>query len=84
MAGDWFVAYGTNHNGPCVSFLGCYLVHTLECELEIVAPLAIEDRECVSAHVSGQAIAYGGGRKQHCSQWIDDTLTISLGHRHAV
>ena len=44
MAGDWFVAYGTNHDWPCVSFLGCYLVHTLECELEIVALLAIEDR----------------------------------------
>jgi hypothetical protein len=44
MAGDWFVAYGTNHHWPCITFLGCYLVHALEGELEIVALLAIEDR----------------------------------------
>jgi hypothetical protein len=42
MAGDWFIAYGTNHHWPCISFLGCYLVHALEGELEIVALLAIE------------------------------------------
>ena len=44
MAGDWFVAYGANHHWPCISFLGCDLVHAFEGELEIVALLAIEDR----------------------------------------
>ena len=44
MAGDWFVAYGTHHHWPCVSFFGGHLVHALECELEIIALVAIEDR----------------------------------------
>jgi hypothetical protein len=44
MAGDWFVAYGTHHYRPCVSLFGRHLVNALECELEIVAVVAIEDR----------------------------------------
>src|SRR5262245_5090900 len=51
MAGDWFIAYGTNHHWPCISFLGCYLVNALEGELEIVALLAVEDRR-VCRHTS--------------------------------
>src|ERR1700745_826002 len=44
MARDWCIPYRTNAHWPCISFLGCYLIHALEGELEIVALLAIEDR----------------------------------------
>src|SRR5258708_1259632 len=35
MAGDWFVAYGTHHDRPCISFFCCHLVQALECELKM-------------------------------------------------
>jgi hypothetical protein len=47
----------------CVSFFGCYLVHALQCELEIVTLLPIEDRQDVPARLLGQTIPFGSGRK---------------------
>jgi hypothetical protein len=70
-------AGGANHHRPCVSFFRCHPVHALECELEIVAMVAIEDWYCVSARILGQTFAACCGREQHRSQRINDTLSGS-------
>src|SRR5437764_5058209 len=42
--GYWFVAYGTHNHGSRVPLFGCHLIHAIECELQIIALVPIEDR----------------------------------------
>ena len=54
MADDGFVAQGAHHHRTCVSFFGCHLIHSLECELEVIALMAVKNRQCAPALPSSE------------------------------